>query len=225
MLLLCGMGGLPEQKSVKLKNVSSWDLLGDSLPLDMNDLNKRLLTEQIKQLRLNSEVDKRHTISMTTNLTPKLFITLLLASISIVLAYDPSKPLQENFLRYQAEQRQQLVYSDQLKAQAIQGDAVAQFDLAMCYAEGRGVEVNRSEAIRWWKKAAVQKVAAAAAYLGDAYRTGDGAQQDIYGAYVWYSLAAINGSTSAVESRDTLAADLSPDQIAAGKAKAAEFAR
>jgi len=27
-LLLCGMGGLPEQKSVKLKNVSSWDFTG-----------------------------------------------------------------------------------------------------------------------------------------------------------------------------------------------------
>ena len=28
VLLLRGMGGLPEQKSVKLKNVSSWDLTG-----------------------------------------------------------------------------------------------------------------------------------------------------------------------------------------------------
>ena len=28
VLLLRGMGGLPEQKSVKLKNVSSWDFTG-----------------------------------------------------------------------------------------------------------------------------------------------------------------------------------------------------
>lgn len=162
---------------------------------------------------------------MSPTLHRKLSIALLLALTNIVVAYDPSRSLQENFARYQALQRQQLVYSEELKAQAAQGDAVAQFDLAMCYAEGRGVEQNKTEAIRWWKKAALQKVAAAATYLGDAYRRGDGAQQDLYGAYVWYSLAAINGSTSAAASRDALEANLSPDQIATGKAKAAEFAR
>lgn len=133
--------------------------------------------------------------------------------------------MQENFIRYQAQQRQQLVYSEELKTQAEQGDAVAQFDLAICYAEGKGVAENRTEAIKWWKKAARQKVAAAALYLGDSYRRGDGTKQDLYVAYVWYALAAINGSTSAPALRDAVEADLSPDQIAAGKTKAAELSR
>lgn len=149
-------------------------------------------------------------------------IIIVFANISS--AYDPSRSLQGNFVQYQAQQRQQLSYSEELKANAEQGDAVAQFDLAICYAEGKGIAENKAEAIRWWKKAALQKVAAAAAYLGAAYRNGDGAPQDIYGAYVWYSLAAINGSSAAAAARDALEADLSPDQIASGKAKAAELA-
>lgn len=148
----------------------------------------------------------------------------VILTASSTLALDPSRSFQENFLRYQAKQLQQLTYSDALKAQAEQGDAVAQFDLAMCYAEGKGVTQNKAEAVKWWTQAARQKVAAAAAYLGDSYRHGDGTRVDPYVAYVWYSVAVINGSTSAAASRDAVASELSPDQIATGQAKAAELA-
>jgi TPR repeat protein len=156
---------------------------------------------------------------------PFLSALLLILTTAWVVGYDASRSFQENFIRYQAKQRQQLTYSDELKAQAEQGDAVAQFDLAMCYAHGKGVTQNKAEAVRWWTQAARQKVAAAAAYLGDSYRQGDGARKDPYVAYVWYSVAVINGSTSALASRDAIASELSADQIVAGKAKAIDLTK
>jgi hypothetical protein len=55
----------------------------------------------------------------------------VILTASSTLALDPSRSFQENFLRYQAKQRQQLTYSDELKAQAEQG---AHDDLIMALA-------------------------------------------------------------------------------------------
>ena len=44
----------------------------------------------------------------------------------------------------------------QLRKVAEQGDADAQYDLGLCYYSGDGVEQDKSEAVKWSRKAAEQ---------------------------------------------------------------------
>lgn len=45
-------------------------------------------------------------------------------------------------------------YSEELKEQAVKGNANAQFWLAECYANGKGVAKDATEAVKWYRKAA-----------------------------------------------------------------------
>ena len=49
------------------------------------------------------------------------------------------------------------------------GDAEAQYNLSMAYANGVGVPQDSAEAVKWWRKAAYQGVADAQFNLGVMY--------------------------------------------------------
>ena len=61
---------------------------------------------------------------------------------------------------------------------AKQGDAEAQFKLAISYAHGKGVELNYLEAMKWLGKAARQGDVKAQSYLGFCYRHGIGIKKN-----------------------------------------------
>jgi TPR repeat protein len=61
---------------------------------------------------------------------------------------------------------------------AEQGDAVAQFNLGLMYANGQGVPQDYKEALKWFRKAAEQGVASAQHNLGVMYAFGQGMPQD-----------------------------------------------
>ena len=52
------------------------------------------------------------------------------------------------------------------KAKAERGDAPAQFYVGHCYAQGRGVIKDETEAVNWFRKAAEQNYAKAQNILG-----------------------------------------------------------
>ncbi|MEZ5402402.1 MAG: HEAT repeat domain-containing protein [Bryobacteraceae bacterium] len=54
------------------------------------------------------------------------------------------------------------------------GDPVAQKAVALMYSNGKGVEQNYPEAVKWWTKVALTGDAAAARHAWDLYRTGPG---------------------------------------------------
>lgn len=56
-----------------------------------------------------------------------------------------------------------------LRKAAEQGDAQAQFNLGMCYANGKGVKENLTEAVEWYRKAAEQGHAQAQYELSGCY--------------------------------------------------------
>ena len=62
---------------------------------------------------------------------------------------------------------------DELTELAEQGDALAQNNLGVAYANGDGVAENDAEAVKWYRKAADQGEAMAQLNLGDAYANGD----------------------------------------------------
>ena len=76
---------------------------------------------------------------------------------------------------------------------AEQGDASAQSNLGVMYANGQGVTQDYGEAVKWYRKAVVQGDADAQYNLGVSYDKGQGVAQDDAEAVKWYRKAADQG--------------------------------
>jgi len=75
------------------------------------------------------------------------------------------------------------------KAAADAGQAEAQFDLGVLYAQGRGVQRDLTVAERWYRKAAEQGNAEAEFALGQMYSRGWGVPRDEADALRWFQMA------------------------------------
>ena len=95
---------------------------------------------------------------------------------------------------------------------AEQGQAIAQYNLGVMYANGQdvqlfnpdgyksygqGVPLDYTEAVKWYRKAAEQGYAKAQYNLGVMYANGQGVQQDYTEAVKWYRKAAEQGKARA----------------------------
>jgi len=78
-----------------------------------------------------------------------------------------------------------------LRAQAEQGDPLAQFDLGQAYYSGKfGLATHYAEAIHWYLKAAAQNDVKAQHNLGVCYRDGQGVATNYVEAVKWFRKAA-----------------------------------
>jgi len=96
---------------------------------------------------------------------------------------------------------------------AEQGYAEAQVNLGILYDYGRGVQQDFKKAVYWYRLSAKQGNHLAQRRLGLMYERGDGVQRDYIQAYMWYILGAANGSERGIALRDTLAKQMTPEQI------------
>ena len=110
-----------------------------------------------------------------------------------------------------------------MKAHAVLGEAVAQYNLGLMYDEGKGVPQNYAEAIGWYRKAAEQGDAYAQHNLGNMYGTGEGAPQDYVRAHMWYDLAAAQGIEIARKHRELIAKKMTPADILKAQRLAREW--
>jgi len=76
------------------------------------------------------------------------------------------------------------------KAAADAGQAEAQFDLGVLYAQGKGVQRDLTMAERWYRKAAEQGNAEAEFALGQMYSRGWGVPRDEADALRWFQMAS-----------------------------------
>ena len=106
----------------------------------------------------------------------------LVAAVAVLVALAAGAPVQA-----------QTPGIDALRARAEQGDAAAQFDLGVMYANGYGVQQDYAEAVRWYRLAADQGLAVAQHGLGRMYANGAGVPQDYAEAAKWHRLAADQG--------------------------------
>ena len=106
---------------------------------------------------------------------------------------------------------------------AEQGEAGAQFNIAGMYGRGEGVPQDYVKALMWFRKAAEQKHADAQFNLGIMYDQGQGVPQDYSEAHKWYNLAAAQGDKDAANSRDLIAKEMTPSQIAEAQRLAREW--
>jgi hypothetical protein len=96
---------------------------------------------------------------------------------------------------------------------AEQGDARAQFNLALMYDNGAGATQDDAKAVKWYRKAAEQGYAKAQSNLGVMYYSGNGVLEDTIAAHMWFNIAAANGNKDAAKNRDIAAGKLSSADI------------
>ena len=110
---------------------------------------------------------------------------------------------------------------------ADQGDASAQFYLGAMYAGGQGVPQDDAQAVAWYRKAADQGHVPAQVTLGVMYANGEGVPQDYVEAHKWRNIAAsrITGDEQKryAETRDALAKQMTPAQLAEAQKRAADW--
>jgi len=94
-----------------------------------------------------------------------------------------------------------------LRAAAAAGDASAEYEVGVRYAEGRGVTANASEAVRWLELAAKQGLAMAQFRLAGLYEKGIGGKKDIETARRLYKAAAEQGNAGAMHNLAVLYAE------------------
>lgn len=100
----------------------------------------------------------------------------------------PSRPLPRETLDGAIDANVRLVEQD---------DAVAQFNLGVCYTIGRGVPQDYEQARLCYERAAELGHASAQANLGSLYYKGQGVPKDYESARQWYELSATQGNSSA----------------------------
>jgi localization factor PodJL len=81
---------------------------------------------------------------------------------------------------------------------AAAGDPAAAFEVAVRYAEGRGVPADLAKAGEWYTRAANGGVAVAQYRLGSLYERGQGVAKDTAAAVRWYQRAADQGNVGAM---------------------------
>jgi len=79
---------------------------------------------------------------------------------------------------------------------AARGDYKAQYQLALMYGKGQGVNKDDVKAAEWYRKAAEQGYADAQSMLGSMYEKGEGVNKDDVKAAEWYLKAAEQGDHS-----------------------------
>jgi len=111
-------------------------------------------------------------------------------------------------------------HEKEFRASAEQGNAEAQYNLAMLYDRGLGVENDDSEALKWYREAAEQGYAKAQYNLGMMYYFGKGVSQDKTTGYQWVILAADRGEKAAKDAMTEMVKKISGEQIAKARAAA-----
>ena len=96
---------------------------------------------------------------------------------------------------------------DRLRNAAMAGDAVAAFEVAARYAEGRGVGQDLGAAIAWYEYAGEAGLAPAQYRLGSIYEKGLGVSKDLVKAQQWYRRAADAGNAKAMHNLAVLYAE------------------
>jgi uncharacterized protein len=112
-----------------------------------------------------------------------------------------------------------------LSAAARQNHAQAQAELGAMYRLGRGVPEDAREAARLLTAAALAGVGIAQLSVGRMYRDGIGVDRDLVEAYAWFSAAGDNNVMDGLAYRGEIVKDMSPEQIAEGKRRAAQRTR
>jgi localization factor PodJL len=94
-----------------------------------------------------------------------------------------------------------------LRTAALKGDATAAYEVAMRFAEGKGIATNYDEAAKWYDRAAQAGIVPAIFRLGTFYEKGLSVTKDVDIARRYYLQAAERGNAKAMHNLAVLDAD------------------
>lgn len=94
-----------------------------------------------------------------------------------------------------------------LRTAALKGDPAAAHEVALRYAEGKGVTASLPEATKWYERAAQGGIVPAMFRLGTLYEKGTGVTKNIDTARRYYTMAAERGNAKAMHNLAVLEAD------------------
>jgi S1-C subfamily serine protease len=112
---------------------------------------------------------------------------------------------------------------EEVKTKAGAGDADSEFQLGLRYERGEGVPQDFAEAVKWYRKAAEQNLAAAQFNLGVSYVKGEGVAKNHVKAYMWLLLGAGQGDEDAKGIMAKLENTMTSEQMAEGQRLARNF--
>jgi hypothetical protein len=132
-----------------------------------------------------------------------LLIAILLMTTAISLSAKTTNLYQHARDIRIASQQQQNVKNGSKKLffatrAAKAGNPKAQFDLAVMYATGKGVQKNEREAFRWFHKSARHGFLEAKYYMGISFQQGRGVRANAHLARYWFKQAAKAGHPKAL---------------------------
>jgi hypothetical protein len=125
----------------------------------------------------------------------KTILHMPIRGASLFLPAQKEKGFEEGMAAYKRGDYATALKKWRLLAEA--GDATAQYNLGVMYAEGQGVPQDDEEAAKWFRLAAEQGHADAQRNLGVMYILGQGVPQDFQEAAKWYRKAAEQGDADA----------------------------
>jgi hypothetical protein len=102
----------------------------------------------------------------------------------------------------------------ELRPLAERGDRVAQFEIGVLYAYGRGVPADPDQAVHWYRRSAEQGYPPAQYRLGLHYYGGVGVPQDRLEALFWIGLARLAGMPDAIRWIDEVDTRLTDEEEA-----------
>ena len=113
-------------------------------------------------------------------------------------------------------------YAEYLE-QAQQGHADAQYQLGISYSQGKGVSIDKAEALGWFLKAAEQGHSEALFKLAKIYELGSDIEQNFVLAQTFYNLSEVAGNKNASTSKEMLRKKLTKDQLLEAKKLSEEW--
>ena len=113
-------------------------------------------------------------------------------------------------------------YAEYLE-QAQQGHADAQYQLGISYSQGKGVSIDKAEALGWFLKAAEQGHSDALFKLAKIYELGSDIEQNFVLAQTFYNLSEVAGNKNASTSKEMLRKKLTKDQLLEAKKLSEEW--
>lgn len=121
------------------------------------------------------------------------YLSALIVSLTCVSAFGD---FDKGIAAYEANDLP-LAYKE-FRASADGGHADSQFNVALMFEKGIGVEKDEKQAVEWYRKSATQGNAAAQFNLGVLYENGRGTTVDFAKANEWYRKASVQGDALAV---------------------------
>jgi hypothetical protein len=110
-----------------------------------------------------------------------------------------------------------------LKQNAENGDAQAQYQVGLLYYNGHSVPQDLTQAVNWFTRSAQQNDGEAQFNLGILYQQGDGVPQSYVEAFYWYMLAVQNEVDFAPQALNDVTVHLSLEQQNAALNRVKDF--